>query len=144
MDLTPSDQVMIDRLLLEREAAFDSIYHIEQKIIQLAGGAYPFSCPSVLPQSLQPNKARAKSHGKSTTKQRDINKPEASASLSVRKLRGPEEVAYRIHYDCGNGEQTIILTHFNAAAAIFTAPPAGLQIRAIEYLNASGDVVACQ
>lgn len=53
MNLSPADQVRIRRLLLLREAAFDDLSRIEQAITELAGGAYPFAAPAVIPRSLQ-------------------------------------------------------------------------------------------
>lgn len=60
MHLPPARKAHIDRLLLEREAAFAALAQIEQKIHALAQAEFPLPPPAVVPPSMLPPRKKPK------------------------------------------------------------------------------------
>lgn len=89
----------VDRLLLQREAAFAHIYALERKIEERLGAPYPFEPPEVMPPSLEKPKPKTRS-----PKKKPVKRKAADTGFKLRTLRD-DEVAYEVRFRQARGVQ---------------------------------------
>ncbi len=122
-------QILLNRLLLEREAQWVRIHAAEQAVAALLGEPYLWTRPA-LPSD---QRGRRKSAGTA--------RPAAAPRERLRKLEAGE-VSYRVVYRQFGKEVIEVHAETEALRTLLAAQGANLKVERIETLDAAGAVVA--
>lgn len=122
-------QILLNRLLLEREAQWVRIHAAEQAVAALLGEPYPWTRPA-LPSD---QRGRRKAAG--------ATRAAAAPRERLRKLE-ERETTYRVVYRQFGKTVTELHAELEALRTLLAAQGANLAVERIETLDAAGAVVA--
>ncbi|MBC2594127.1 hypothetical protein H5P28_07610 [Ruficoccus amylovorans] len=95
MALSPQQQIQLEHLLLQREAAYARVYALEVAVTEIFGDEFPF------PASPEPVAASSQGRKKAPPKGKGASTAARPTALKIRPLE-PGESAYRVEFSQGN------------------------------------------
>lgn len=130
MALNTQQRLVVENLLLQREALYARVYAIEQQINALLGDEYPFPEPPEPVAVGAPKAQKAKKKAKATT----------PAAPKLRPLEGPE-TAYRVQFQQASTQPPEVHVDRKSLQALLQSDTGLSMIAAIETLDAEGETV---
>jgi hypothetical protein len=129
MSISPEELIAINRLLIEREAAFARLHALENRVNQLLGADYPFEAPEVtLPSSIKKKLKKPKKAKK---------KP---AKLKPRRLKD-DETAYQVTWSYKGQTTTQTATELKQLLPLLEAPLPAMKLLEIATVGIEGEPV---
>lgn len=115
--MDPLQSLHITDLLREREAEFVRVWESEQAIQTILGGAFRFAPPPNLPSRAKPKRSRT---------------ADAPAPARLRRLRGDQEQAYQVEYECAGTIRTSLTTNGDFLRSLLELDPPGFRVRRVD------------